>query len=590
MRNEYPRPDYRRDSFISLCDTWDFEFDDNHIGHKEKWFRNHEYKRKIEVPFCYESKLSGINDTTYHEHVWYHKTINKIEINNDERLILHFEGVDYYCEVYINGCLIKSHYGSNGAFKVDITDFIEEKNEIVVYCYDPAKDRSIPRGKQDWELVGHAIWYTRTTGIYKPVWMQVVNESHIDDFYITTKLDKYQINIDLETTLDNGYVEFVVYDRNDTKKYKMTLQGKKSIYSFNLPNDYVNDRIWTLINPFLFDLTINLYNTNNALVDKVDTYFGIREVRTENGYVYLNNEKIYQKLVLNQGYYLNGGLTAPSIEDFKNDIDYMKQMGFNGCRIHQKTEDSYFLYLCDKEGFLIWQECASNYGFNSYSQRRLLNEWIDIVKNNYNHPSIICYTPLNESWGIEGIPYDKEIQAFALTLYHMIHSLDSTRLVISNDGWEHCTTDLLTVHNYCHGGEHEIEKYAKFTKDLSTRENITNFNMINRFIVNPGFIDQGKPIILSEFGGIAFKKDVGGSAWGYTVSNDESQYQKDLERVYAAIRKSKCIQGICYTQLTDVEQEVNGLMTFDRKFKINPQIIKELNDSLGSFEETVEEK
>lgn len=590
MRNEYPRPDFVRDSYISLCDTWDFDFDDNHIGHKERWFVNHNYQKKIEVPFCYESELSGIHDTTYHEHVWYHKKLEKITLKNDERLIIHFEGADYLCEVYINGCLVKSHYGSNGAFKVDVTDYLSDDNDLTVYCYDPAKDRSIPRGKQDWELTGHEIWYTRTTGIYKAVWMQVVNEKSIDNFYISTKLDHYQISIDLEVTTEKGFIEFIVNDRRNIKSYRMALLGKKATYVFNLPDDYVNDRIWTLKHPFLFDLTLCLYDENGVLKDTVKSYMGIREVMTKDGFVYLNHEKIYQKLVLNQGYYPKGVLTAPTVKDLENDIDYMKEMGFNGCRIHQKTEDPYFLYLCDKKGFLIWQECTSNYGFNSYSQRRLLNEWIDIVKNNYNHPCIICYTPLNESWGVEGIPYNKEIQAFALSLYHLIHSLDSTRLVVSNDGWEHCITDLLTVHNYCHGNESEVDKFAKFKKDLSSREEITKFTAINRFIINPGFVDEGKPIILSEFGGVAFKKDIGGKAWGYTTSSDETQYEQDLRRIYSAIRESKCIQGICYTQLTDVEHEVNGLMTFDRKYKIDPKIIKELNDSLDVCIKTMEGK
>ncbi|MBS6440813.1 MAG: hypothetical protein KH380_00280 [Coprobacillus sp.] len=580
MRNEYPRPDFVRDSFISLCDTWDFDFDDQNVGHKQKWFSHHAFSKKIEVPFSFETELSGIHDVTYHDHVWYHKHLEEITLKKDERLILHFEGVDYFCEVYVNGCFVKSHYGSNGSFKMDITKYLKKENDIVVYCFDPSKDRSIPRGKQDWEPLGHAIWYTRTTGIYKPVWLQVVNEKHIDDFYIQTKLDKYQVSVDLEATTDCGAVEFIVRDQSMEKAYRFELQGKKAIYSFNLPNDFVNDRIWTLVRPFLFDFKIRLYDEKNELKDEVRSYLGIREVTTKDGYVLLNNEPIYQKLVLNQGYYPRGVLTAPTIQDMENDIDYMMQMGFNGCRIHQKTEDPYFLYLCDKKGFLIWQECASNYGFNSYSQRRMLNEWMDIVKNNYNHPSIICYTPLNESWGVEGIPYDKEIQAFAMSLYYMIHSLDSSRLVISNDGWEHCKTDLLTIHNYNHGGKEEKEKYLRFVRDLTSREEITKFEMINRFIVNPGFKDEGQPIILSEFGGVAFKKDTGGKAWGYTTSSSEEEYEADLRRIYAAIQKSSCIQGICYTQLTDVEQEVNGLMTFDRKFKIDPSLIKEMNDSL----------
>ncbi len=204
------------------------------------------------------------------------------------------------------------------------------------------------------------------------------------------------------------------------------------------------------------------------------------------------------------------------------------------------------------------------------------------MKNNYNHPSIIGYTPLNESWGVEGIPYDKEIQSFALSLYDLIHSLDSTRLVISNDGWEQCKTDLITVHNYCHGKEGDEIAYLAFKKALKTRKNICNYDNIRRFILNPGYEDEGQPIILSEFGGIAFNKDTGdGKAWGYTTCNDEKDYVRELTRIYKAIEESECITGICYTQLTDVEQEVNGLLTFDRRYKVDPKEIRALNDSLG---------
>lgn len=580
MRNEYPRPDFIRDSFISLCDEWDFDFDDENLGHKQRWFNQHKYSKKINVPFCFESELSGIADTRYHDYVWYHRKLQKIDLRNDERLMLHLEGADYLTEVYLNGMLINKHYGSNAGFIVDLTDYLNKnENYLTIFCFDPGKDRSIPRGKQDWEETGHAIWYTRTTGIYKPVWLQVVNIKHIENFYIKTKLDKFQISVDLESTTSTGNVEFIVNDGYNSLSFAFELNNKKSTYVFNLPNDFVNDRIWTLNNPFLFNLTIKL-SEKNIVFDEVKTYFGIREVRTENGNVLLNNLPIYQKLVLNQGYYPKGILTAPSIDDLEKDIDYMVAMGFNGCRIHQKTEDPYFLYLCDKKGFLVWQECAENYGYNNYNHRRMLNEWIDIVKNNFNHPSIICYTPLNESWGVEGIPHDKDIQNYALSLYHMIKSLDSTRLVISNDGWEHCKTDLLTVHNYSHGEESDKEKYQRFKKALSSRNNILNFDNINRFIINPGFIDEGQPIILSEFGGVAFKKDTGEKAWGYTVCQDEAEYENDLRRIYKAIEESNCICGICYTQLTDVEQEVNGLMTFDRRFKIDPAIIKEINDSL----------
>jgi hypothetical protein len=278
--------------------------------------------------------------------------------------------------------------------------------------------------------------------------------------------------------------------------------------------------------------------------------------------------------------YINGVRDADSLEETKD----MMKMGFNGCRIHQKVEEPYFLYLCDKKGFLVWQECPAHFGFSNYNQRRLLNGWIDIIKNNFNHPSIIAYTPLNESWGVEGIPENKQIQHFAQSLYYMIHSMDESRLVSGNDGWEECTTDLLTAHNYSHGQENEVEKYQKFVADLKDRDTITAHSMINRYIINPGFEDEGQPIILSEFGGVAFvnatKTEENKRAWGYTTCLDGDDFIKELTRIYTAIANSNCIVGVCYTQYTDVEQEVNGMMTYDRKFKVDPERIKAINDML----------
>ena len=581
MRNEYPRPDFERKGFTSLDEEWDFDFDDTNVGHQDRWFEKHNFSKTINVPFCFESKLSGIQDVSFHDYCWYHKTLKNLKLSKDEALVLHFEGIDYHSEVYFNGAFAGEHYGANCGFKVDVTPFVKEgDNEITIYVYDPCQDRSIPRGKQDWELNSHGIWYTRTSGIYKPVWMEIINKKHINNFYLTTRLDKYQVSCDLEASVKEGKIEFVVNDHAFDKKFIFEVNEEKHTYVFNLPNDFVNERVWSIEKPFLFDLTINLYDIEGKIVDTVKSYLGIREVTTKDGYVLLNGKPIYQKLVLNQGYYPDGILTAGSIDDYEKDIDAMIAMGFNGCRIHQKTADPYFLYLCDKKGFLIWQECAANYGFNNYSQRRMVNEWIDIVKTNYNHPSIIAYTPFNESWGIEGVPFNKEIQSFVLSMYYLIHSLDSSRLVISNDGWEHCKSDLLTVHNYCHGQKGDMKTYESFIKALSTRENIERFDNIQRYIINPGFEDENQPIILSEFGGVAFVKDTNTKAWGYTTCKDGKEYQSELERIYKAIEESNCITGICYTQLTDVEQEVNGLMTYDRKVKVDPKIIKSINDAL----------
>ncbi len=586
MRNEYPRPLKRRDSFISLNQEWEFAFDDQNVGHQEKWFLNHHFDKKINVPFCFQAKLSGIGDTSFHDHVWYKIKLDCPILKQDERLLINFMGVDYYSEVYLNGMMIKTHYGSAGMFYADLTDYLsDDENILVVYCYDPSIDKSIPRGKQDWELNGHAIWYTRTTGIYKPVFLEVVNAKHLENFYLKTDIDNFEISVDLEVSFPNGYVNFVVSDNENSLNYELPINKNKDFYKFKLDKNFVKGRLYSYRHPFLFDLKIELYDESHQLKDVVYSYFGLRKIETRNQKVYINNEYVYQKLVLNQGYNIEGILTYPSTQMMEQDIRYMMEMGFNGCRIHQKVEDQYFLYLCDKMGFIVWQEQGSAYGYTSLNPRRMLNEWIDIVKENYNHPSIIAYTPLNESWGVEGIPNSKIIQAHALSLYYLIKSLDDTRLVISNDGWEHCKTDLITIHNYDHGAKDEIAKQERFLDLLSTREKILRKENINRYILLPGYLDEGQPILLTEFGGVAYRVQAyNGKDWGYTTSANLDEYKTDLKRIYVAIKKSKCIEGICYTQFSDVEQEINGLMTYDRQYKVDPKFIKELNDSLGGNE------
>lgn len=293
--------------------------------------------------------------------------------------------------------------------------------------------------------------------------------------------------------------------------------------------------------------------------------------------VYLNNRPYYQKLVLDQGYWPNALITAPSDEDFKRDIELAKAMGFNGCRKHQKVEDKRFLYWADKLGYLVWGEMANSAEYSEEYVRRINKEWVDIVNRDYNHPSIVAWVPLNESWGIKDVGRDKKQQSHSASMYYLTHSLDSTRLVISNDGWELTKTDICAVHNYNHGHHSEVDKYEYFKKSLSTKEEVLKSQPAGRTIYSNGYKNEGEPIILTEFGGIAYDKS-NPNGWGYTVASSEEEFIDDYKRIIDAVYASDIIYGMCYTQLTDVEQEVNGLLTYDRKEKVNLEKIKEIND------------
>lgn len=293
--------------------------------------------------------------------------------------------------------------------------------------------------------------------------------------------------------------------------------------------------------------------------------------------VYLNNRPYYQKLVLDQGYWPEGLLTAPTDEDFKKDIELTKEMGFNGCRKHQKVEDPRFLYWADKLGFLVWGECAASPYYSETAAARLTKEWVEIVERDYNHPSIVTWVPVNESWGVPTIRTNKQQQNHSLALYHLIHSLDATRLVISNDGWELTKTDICAIHNYNHGRKEETAKYEYYKESLATKDQMLKSQPAHRGIYANGFSHEGEPILLTEFGGIGFKvgEDAG---WGYTSVKTEEEFVEDYRRIMEAVYASKILHGYCYTQLTDVEQEINGLLTYNREPKCDLKKIREIND------------
>ncbi len=336
---------------------------------------------------------------------------------------------------------------------------------------------------------------------------------------------------------------------------------------------------WSPDNPKLFRIKAVLRKSGKC-ADEVDSYFGMRKIHTDGGMVYLNNRPFYQKLVLDQGYWKDSLMTAASDEDFKTDILLAKEMGFNGCRKHQKTEDPRFLYWADRLGYLVWEEIGSCAQFSSEAVRRTVGEWMEVVERDYSHPCIVTWVPLNESWGVPFIAVDRRQQELSLTLYHLLKSLDGTRLVVGNDGWEMTETDICAIHNYDHGEKNDIQAHERFRESLSRREELLHTYTAGRKIFVDGWQYQGQPILLTEFGGISFvEKD--SKAWGYTCISDREELEKEYGRIIDAIHASESIAGFCYTQLADVEQETNGLLTCERKPKVRPEIIREINDRVN---------
>ena len=326
---------------------------------------------------------------------------------------------------------------------------------------------------------------------------------------------------------------------------------------------------WTPENPRLFDVEFTL-SVDGEVVDEVTSYFGMRKVSVENGRFLLNNRPYFQKLLLDQGYWRKSLLTAPEDEDFVKDIELAKSMGFNGVRKHQKIEDPRFLYHADRLGFLVWGEIAAAYVYSRKYVQRITKEWMSEIVRDYNHPCIVAWTPLNESWGVPNIKDNVEQQSHSAAMIYLTKSLDTTRPVISNDGWEHTCTDLLTVHDY------EWQREV-LEKRYSSLENILQFTAAGRPLFANGWEYVGQPILVTEFGGISYQKG-DSEGWGYSNAVSDEDFAKRYNDVIAPLLASPYVQGFCYTELTDVEQEINGLLTYDREPKISVDTIRQINE------------
>lgn len=592
LRTEYPRPQLVREAWQHLNGTWEFDFDDDNRGVADKWFEGgYSFSREIQVPFAYQTPLSGIHDPSFHDVVWYKRSFRVDGAWRGRRVLLHFGAVDYRASVYVNGKYVGLHEGGNTPFSFDITgELTWQEEQVIVRVEDPSEDETIPRGKQYWIEQPDSIWYTRTTGIWQTVWLEAVHETRLDKIKFVPDLDRGEVGFTFETTGQyNGAVlevdisfrgNHVVADtivvREPFTKRAYDLLNRKI---FRTPFHH-DGWTWTPENPNLFDVKLTL-SVGGAVTDQVESYFGLRKIHTERGMVYLNNKPYYQKLVLDQGYWPEGLLTAPSDEALRKDIELTKAMGFNGCRKHQKVEDPRFLYWADRLGFLVWGECAASPSYSADAAGRLTREWIEIVERDFNHPSIVAWVPLNESWGIPLVRSDRQQQHHSLAMYHLIHSLDPTRLVVSNDGWELTQSDICAIHNYNHGQPGETDKYEYFKQSLATKEDILRSQPARRAIYANGFSYRGEPMLLTEFGGIAYRvgKDAESEkSWGYTSVSDGEDFLLEYRRVLEAVYASQVIHGFCYTQLTDVEQEVNGLLTYDRKPKCDLEAIRQIND------------
>ncbi len=573
-QHEYPRMQLRRAEWTSLNGRWDFAIDAD-----ATWTlpAQVEFDRTIVVPFAPETPASGVNQTGFYNAVWYRRAIDVPRLADDQRLILHFGAVDHQAMVWINGQLAVTHEGGYTNFSADITDLLNESgaNTIVVRAFDDPQDLAKPRGKQDWQLDPHSIWYYRTTGIWQTVWMEVVPRVRIESIRWTPHIDRW--SIDLRVTLAGSFA-------NDRRlRLRMRLSGTdrviaEDVYSISdrevartitIPDggidDYRNGLLWFPWSPKLIGAELKLLDEDDRAIDEVYSYTAMRSVAAEGDRFVLNGRPLDLRLVLDQGYWPDTGLTAPDDAALRRDVELVKQLGFNGVRKHQKIEDPRFLYWADVLGLLVWEEMPSPYRFAPETVRRLTAEWLAAMARDVSHPCIVAWVPFNESWGVPDLPNVAEQRDFVRGVYHLTKSFDPTRPVIGNDGWEMVASDIIAIHDYDGSPDRIRARYARTPQNLS--DLFAHARPGHRQLLLDGFSADEKPIMLTEFGGIAYSKDVK-HTWGYRRARTAKEFAAQYADLLAAVRSLPLFAGFCYTQFTDTYQEANGLLYMDRTPKI----------------------
>lgn len=557
-RIEHPNPQMERETWMNLNGPWDFKFDFGASGIDRKYYEATDWNMKIIVPFCPESVLSGIHYTDFMPAVWYRKTVNLCSEQLWGRTILHFGAVDYECIIWVNGKKAGEHKGGYTSFCLDITAFVHPgKNEIIVYARDDNRSGKQPRGKQCEYYTSQGCDYTRTTGIWQTVWLEFVPDNYI-------KKIEYYPNI-LEQTLTIRAVTSGKGIFSARAYFQGECCGEASAKTtgnllLTLPLSQLH--LWEAGKGNLYDLELRFED------DCVSSYFGMREIRIEGEKVLLNEKPIFQRLVLDQGYYPDGIYTAPDEQSMIRDIEISLQAGFNGARLHQKVFEPRFLYHCDRMGYLVWGEYGSwgiDHSLRS-ALERFLPEWTEAVERDFNHLSIIVWCPFNETWDFKGRRQDDDLLKI---VWEMTKRIDSTRPCIDTSGHFHVVTDLFDMHDYEQDPKTFREKYQEFAEGGRLAGTFPERQ-------TPG---TEVPVLISEYGGIKWNPEMTDEdGWGYGIGpQSEEEFLERYQGLTDALLDNPHMCGFCYTQLYDIEQERNGLYSYERKPKFDMNVIRKIN-------------
>jgi len=573
----HPRPQMQRTTWALLDGDWEFSKGrDNSCGSPEQV----QWETHITVPFSPETEASGVHDTGFYSAVWYRRSWEQTSLKPKERLWLHFEAVDWRATVWVNGSEVCRHEGGYTPFGADITDALSSGpvQEVVVRAEDDPADLAKPRGKQDWKLEPHSIWYPRTTGIWQTVWLETVPETRLHSLQWSGSLDRWEIGLEaivadgrlLDEMLWEGStslqlsVHLAVGDHVLAHDTYAVISGEvHRLIALSDPgiDDYRNELLWSPSSPTLIDATVELRDGDGTLLDTVISYTALRSVATQGDRFLLNGRPLTLRLVLDQGYWPRTGITPPDDAALIKDIELAKQMGFNGVRKHQKIESARFLYWADRMGLLVWEEMPSAYRYTTKSIGRLTREWLEVIARDRSHPCIIAWVPFNESWGVPDLPDSPAQRHYVQGLYHLTKALDPSRPVIGNDGWESVATDIIGIHDY------DDQPYRI---GLRYRINDIEAKLLKRERPGGRMLTLGRevtacsqPIVLTEFGGIALG-DEHENFWGYSRSKTAEQLLERYTALLETVRKLPALAGFCYTQFTDTYQEANGLLYADR--------------------------
>jgi beta-galactosidase/beta-glucuronidase len=614
----HPRPQLIRDRWLDLSGEWQFSYDDSDVGLDRRWHESWQessgvQERPITVPFPPESRASGIGDTGFHRVLWYRRSFSAPQAAG-ERLLLHFGAVDYSARVWVNGHLVAEHRGGHTPFSTDITDVLAESGEqiLVVRAVDDPHDLEQPRGKQDWQAKPHAIWYERTSGIWKTVWLEPVPATRIEHLRWTPDLEAAVLTLDVRLNR--------VPEKGQRLRLLLTTEGgdtlADTVVSMNRDRATVSVRLqqadmtlerqrmlWSPETPNLFDAEITLYGADSTAnetsksaadssqpLDVVYSYTAMRSIAASDNRILLNGRPYFLRLVLDQCYWTESHLSVPDADAARRDVELVRELGFNGVRLHQKIADPSFLYWCDRLGLLVWAEMPAAYEFTSRAVERVTDEWLEVQHRDYSHPCIIAWVPVNESWGVPNLASSAPQRHFVTALYHLTKALDPTRLVVGNDGWEQIVTDIITVHDYTAHPEVLRQRYGSRS---GVNDTLQEVQPGYRSVLLPGMTQDGHPLMITEFGGISYDADEGPSWHGYSVVGTADDLVRRYQGLVDALLDAPAVAGFCYTQFTDTLQEKNGLVSADRKPKADPAVFRAINrrpsaavpaDEIGSFE------